>query len=298
MPIAVMGIIIYQFVLQSKRSTARSQALALYAQQHGYGFAPTPQPLLNTGSYQRGTYENCLWGLLPASKQEFFVTDQTEVRGSGKSETTYNRTITSVKVPDTRIQMVINSQINNDNLSGGDLNVYKSGQRYEAEGNFSKYFDIYMPNGTQVEGLSILAPNTLQFIMQNMADFDIEIVDTQMYLYTYRLLEVAEVDQLIKNAARLVELMRLSSADAVPDSAAAAPIARVAQTATQSQRLIKNWHVAAILPMLFLAMFVQPFGMIVVVVVVVGVAIYTALKSSKQAALRRDYDHMKQQDKQ
>ncbi len=55
-------------------------------------------------------------------------------------------------------------------------------QIIEVEGNFSKYFDIYAPDGYGIEVLDILSPDLMALMIDNSSMFDIEIFGNRVYI--------------------------------------------------------------------------------------------------------------------
>lgn len=104
--------------------------------------------------------------------------------GSGKSKKSYRRTIAVVTIRKAQVHAFINSTLN-------DLTEQISldtSQRYIAEGNFGKYFEMYFPDKEHTRGLSIFAPDVMQLIMADYGFNDIEVLDNVMYLYEYKLI--------------------------------------------------------------------------------------------------------------
>jgi hypothetical protein len=50
------------------------------------------------------------------------------------------------------------------------------------EGNFSRYFDVWIEEGSHIDVLSILTPDVMQSILRNNVEQDIEIDGTMLYL--------------------------------------------------------------------------------------------------------------------
>lgn len=117
----------------------------------------------------------------PSDYRQLALFHYTHETGSGKSRRIYQRTVVAVPVNPTGVHLFINSELNDMEETP---NLDKS-QRYEAEGTFGKYFDMYFPGGKQIEALSIFAPDVLALIMGKFGEYDMEIVDDVLYLYAY-----------------------------------------------------------------------------------------------------------------
>lgn len=175
---------------------------------------PTHYPKSLVGStFSQGQLTNGCFGALATAKNEFGLFFQREERGSGKNKSVYRRTIVKIDIPNTKLQLILNSKVNNDHKSGGNISGYTKKQHYRLEGEFGDFFDLYMPATTQSEALSLLAPNSMVFIMAHLADFDLEIKEDKLFLYTYRHLKTAELDDLLAKVETLLEQLRLRAGD-------------------------------------------------------------------------------------
>lgn len=54
------------------------------------------------------------------------------------------------------------------------------------EGDFDRYFSLHTPGGYEREALYIFTPDLMALFMDRVADFDVEIVDCWMYVYSPR----------------------------------------------------------------------------------------------------------------
>lgn len=113
--------------------------------------------------------------------------------GSGKNRREYQRTVVGVSIKPTHQHIYVNARLNDmtEQMPAGRY------VRYQAEGQFSKYFDIYTPEGKQVEALSLFAPDLMARLMAEFGQYDIEILDDKLYVYAYsKLTEQAEMEAL------------------------------------------------------------------------------------------------------
>ena len=93
----------------------------------------------------------------------------------------------------------INSKINDGNVYGqlitGGLGGYKRSQKFDLEGDFNNYFNVYAPKDYQRDALYVLTPELMAHIVDYAKDFDLEIVDNYLKLYRpNRLIEYKETD--------------------------------------------------------------------------------------------------------
>lgn len=60
---------------------------------------------------------------------------------------------------------------------------YDSSQILKLEGDFNKYFTVYVPHDHELSALTILAPDIMAFLIDNNSFCDIEITSSQLYFY-------------------------------------------------------------------------------------------------------------------
>lgn len=233
----------YQKGIQQR--LAREEALRKFASHHNFHFEPVPESIDISGSYPDGIVANVISGRLQHSDNRFLICEQEETRDRDRSSHTYKRTIACVEIPDTKLQLIINSKLNNDDTSGGNLAQYRRSQRYKAEGSFSDYFEIYSPRGAEVDVLTLLAPDVLEYILENFSNFDIEVVDNNLFIYAYKILDVTVYGNIIGKIDRLVEELVLRLTDARTHGHGKA-ISRIGLGHQTSRRLASNWYVTTI----------------------------------------------------
>lgn len=77
------------------------------------------------------------------------------------------------------VHIVLDSMLNNSmrpNLKKDKLPK----QQVELEGGFSKHFKLYCNEGQQVIALQIIAPDIMAYLLDNLLNADIEIIDNQV----------------------------------------------------------------------------------------------------------------------
>lgn len=252
--IGFVWLCLYFYQKGVQQRLAREEALRRFASRHNFHFEPVPGTIDIGGSYPDGIISNVISGRLQQAENRFIICEQEETRGSGRNTHTYKRTIVCVEIPDTKLQLIINSKLNNDDTSGGNLAKYRRSQRYRAEGNFSDYFEIYSPRGAEVDVLTLLAPDVLEYILENFSDFDIEVVDKNLFLYAYKMLDVATYSKVVSSIDRLVKELVLRFADTREDGSQKA-ISRVGVGQQSSRRLASNRYVTTLAGFFLLMLF-------------------------------------------
>jgi hypothetical protein len=249
-------------------------------------------------SFSVGTILRRVRGTVPEAGNSFEFLHQSEVRGSGKSRREYKRSLLGVDIPDTQLQLIINSKINNDANSGGNLAAYKNKQRFSLEGDFGTFFDLYMPDTTQSETLSMLTPDSMLFVLREMAEYDIEINGAKLYLYTYRHLTTSEVEMLLGKLPTLLREMRLRKEDTRTEKITNALVARTAtDSVTQHRRLKKDagYLTGAFILLVFAFQFTaNKYVAFVMFAVMAGIFVKATIDWMQEARLKRKYKEVLQ----
>ena len=90
-------------------------------------------------------------------------------------------TIISLKIPPTHQHIYVRSESNKDLV---DVKyILDKNQLYEAEGDMHKYFDFFFLDKAEVDSLVLFGPNTMLYMLENMANVDIEINNDTLTVY-------------------------------------------------------------------------------------------------------------------
>lgn len=107
--------------------------------------------------------------------------------------------IVRITLPKSFPQVVLDSN-KNDRVQNSVRTEYEPSQRLALEGDFAKYFDLYVPIGIQINALSLLAPNMMQILMNHSGLFDVEFRDNELILMTRKSLYSPETMNLLQDA--------------------------------------------------------------------------------------------------
>lgn len=94
------------------------------------------------------------------------------------------------------VHIVLDSTLNNP-LRSNLIRDKLPKQEIELEGNFSNHFKLYCNQGQQVIALQIIAPNIMAYLVDNLLDADIEIIDNQVSI-------------IVRDGARTIERLKAS----------------------------------------------------------------------------------------
>lgn len=83
-------------------------------------------------------------------------------------------------------------------------------QKVTLEGDFPKYFQLYCQNNQQVVALQIIAPDIMAYIIDNLLDVDIEILDNHIAIISKK--GAKNEEYLIKNIELAKQINKLARA--------------------------------------------------------------------------------------
>ncbi|MFZ1323748.1 MAG: hypothetical protein WAQ57_01140 [Candidatus Saccharimonadales bacterium] len=291
---AIIVPVVYLIRRAKKKEEAEKLAWQNWSVSRNYQFLDGPPSYIpSLSSFNDGATSRLIRGVVAGPGNTFEMLRQTEARGSGKSRRVYKRTIVGVDIPDTQLQLIINSKINNDAGSGGNHQAYQNKQRLTLEGDFGTFFDVYMPDTTQSESLSMLTPDSMLYVLVEMADYDIEINGPKLFLYCYRHLTIAEAEVLMQKVPKLLEEMRLRKADTRQENVTNALVARTATDSNTMHRSLNKdvrWLTIAFFIFYAVGRVVDhPYARLALFVLVMLLLVKTAIDSVRESRLKRKY---------
>jgi len=280
-----------------KRAAKENAKWIEWSSQNGYEYAANAvSTVLSLSSFNDGQIARMVGGGVKEVGNKFTVLLQTETRGSGKSRRVYSRTIIAIVIPDTRLQIIINSKINNDASSGGNIARFTNDERFSLEGDFGDFYDVYMPATTQSETLSMLTPDSMLYILENMIDYDIEINGSLMYLYAYNHQSLEKIGETLNKLPLLLEEMRLRDSDTRQEPVSNALVARTAVGVTKGHRkLKKNFGLTGIILLITYVAFEITQNVIlgaILATIFLYFIITVLIQTRKERGLRRKYHNV------
>ena len=186
-PIVIIALFIAIVFYKISLSKKQQKTFAFFAASHKLAFTPENTSQSYKGSL-KGELSNTISGTDLNTNRVISMFQYIYTTGSGSDSRVYYRTVLALTIKETNVHLFINSKVN-DTTEQVEL---KSSQRYTAESDFGKYFDIYSTENKQIESLSIFAPDAMSFVMAECGLYDIEIVNDTLYIYTYDLLDTLQ----------------------------------------------------------------------------------------------------------
>lgn len=123
--------------------------------------------------------------------------------GSGKNKRTHNWGYLAIKLPRRLPHMLLDAKANN--FFGSNLPVsFGRNQRLSLEGNFDDHFTLYCPREYERDALYVFTPDLMALLIEESGEFDLEIVDDWLFVYTSGPLELTS-PSLLSRLFRIVD---------------------------------------------------------------------------------------------
>ena len=249
--LCILAVIMYRSIQarQRQESIQASQALRQFAEENQYHFTPSESQWRPSGSLKNGSVTSMITGLLSKTQSRFWHYYQTEIRRSGDRTITYKRSVLCVEIPDTMSHFIINSRLNDAGAHKHDLHQYAKVQNLQLEGDFSQYFDVLRPLDSGSDILVLLTPDVMKFLLKKLYEYDIEIENNFIYIYTYKHVKPQKIQDLIALADQFIKILKLHKKTGHADKPVSQKkVAHIAADTTSPRRLTKRsrWTIGGI----------------------------------------------------
>lgn len=115
---------------------------------------------------------------LQLGEQRVLFYDYTYTISGGKSSQRYTYAVATLELTKQYPHLYLDGAANGRNLS------YTKDQRVDLEGDFNKYFSLYMPEGSAAGSLTVLAPDVMLVLIEQAQPFDIELSQNSLSIIT------------------------------------------------------------------------------------------------------------------
>jgi hypothetical protein len=167
--------------------------------------------------------------------------------GSGKNSTTHRWGFLALELDRSLPHMVLDSKSNNGLFGGSNLPaVFAKDQVLSLEGDFDRWFTLYCPRQYERDALTVFTPDLMALLIDEVAPFDVEIVDRWMFVYSARELDMRQpaVHQRMLRIVDTVGGKTLSQTDRYRDERVETFAANI--VAPQGRRLKRGVSVGAV----------------------------------------------------
>jgi hypothetical protein len=170
------------------------------------------------------------------------------VTGSGKSRQTHTWGFMALQLDRSLPNMMLDSKANNSFLGTNLPAAFSKDQVLSLEGDFDRYFTLYCPRQYERDALYVFTPDLMALLIDEAAPFDVEIVDTWMFVYSSQLLSAATKPHVFERMARIADTVgakTLSQTDRYSDERVGDPLANI--VAPQGRRLKRGIPVITVI---------------------------------------------------
>lgn len=112
--------------------------------------------------------------------------------GSGKSSRNHTWHYIAVKLDRRLPNIVLDARANNGVFGSNLPHTLAGDQVLSLEGNFDDSFTLYCPSGYERDALYIFTPDLMALLIDNVALYDVEIVDDWMFFYSTKKYEALD----------------------------------------------------------------------------------------------------------
>lgn len=197
---------LYRVYMQQKERIAKLKAFA-QANQLQLRVAvddPTYPGLM----FQVGDNNELQYGLtIPTDGNPIEIGNYEYTTGSGKNKTTHTFGFMRLKLPRHLPNMVLDAKANNYARMFSNLpTIFDKNQVLQLEGDFNKYFTLFAPQQYERDALYVFTPDVMQALIDYAGDYDLEVVDNDLFLYasrTFDLTSPATLKNLLLLASKL-----------------------------------------------------------------------------------------------
>jgi hypothetical protein len=116
---------------------------------------------------------------IPHKGHEYSLFDHSFTRGSDKYKQRFTFSVLTFTTKKAFPHIYL------DGHQNGNLGTYSASQKIELEGDFNESFSLYVPNGEQINALSIISPDVMLALMDGGRPYDIEIHGTMVHIVSW-----------------------------------------------------------------------------------------------------------------
>jgi hypothetical protein len=198
-PLLVVVGFAFVVVTQVRRVTGaggpwrRMYRLSGFAAANGLGYLPkSGDPGFGGMIFGQGDNRGCSDRVFRNGGRRIDIANYSWTTGSGRDRTTHAWGYLALQLDRRLPNMVLDAKSNNT-LFGSDLPIsFARDQKLSLEGDFDRYFTLYCPKEYERDALYVFTPDLMALLIDNSAQFDVEIVDDWMFLYSNTPLNIVD----------------------------------------------------------------------------------------------------------
>ncbi len=132
-----------------------------------------------------------------------FFNNYRPTKGGTKSRASHSWVVSRYTLSRKLPNIIIDNKANNFMHTSNLPFHYSSSQKISLEGNFDDYFTLYAPQDYNIDTLSFITPEVIEYIIQDFKEAVIEIVDNYLYVYYAGTSKKIGMENILKRLLRL-----------------------------------------------------------------------------------------------
>src|SRR6185503_477837 len=183
--IALLAYIVVKAVGSFSRRWELWVRMDRFARQNGMTFSPLDgEPSYPGAIFQIGSTRQAVDHLVSSTGRFFDFGNYRYTTGSGKNRSTRTWGFLAFNLDRKLPHMVLDSKANNGFFGTNLPATFVKDQILSLEGDFDKHFTLYCPQQYERDALYVFTPDLMALLIDEVAPFDVEIVDDWMFVYS------------------------------------------------------------------------------------------------------------------
>jgi hypothetical protein len=262
-------LIVYMNFRYVKKMRIVDTKLSRFAKENGLIFkVKTEDPNYDGMIFNIGNDRSSYSQLQSAKTGLYEIANYSYATGSGKDRSVFNFGYIMIKLDRNLPNIVLDSTKNNDKslfgIAGSNLPVsFRNNQRLSLEGDFDKYFTLYVPSGCAEDALYIFSPDLMSVLIDELTGYDAEIIGDKLFIYSNSKFDLSNpvILQKLFKIINTVGLKVIQDTEHYTDSDNTG-LATDAETSASALRLkrkmsFNNWIVVVVFAIMFIVSFVS-----------------------------------------
>lgn len=194
-------------IVPDERRWERWLRLDWFARTNRLTFSPAdPEPNYPGAIFRNGGSRQAIDHFRSQEGRFFDVGNFQYVVSNGKSSTTVTWGFLALSLERRLPHMLLDSLQNNSWASQGIAGLFDSKQVLSLEGDFDRWFTLYCPREYETDALYVFTPDLMALCIDNVAPFDVEIIDDWMFVYSPRAFRMDD-PRLLDRLFRIIDVV-------------------------------------------------------------------------------------------
>jgi hypothetical protein len=196
--VAILAVVVLlRAVLPPLGKWSRWTRLDRFARANGLTFLPSGVPSYPGAIFGLGQGRLATDHLATAAGRYLDLGNYRYSTGSGDDRTTHQWGFLALKLDRALPHIVLDAKANNGLFGTSTLPIsFDRAQVLSLEGDFDRYFTLYCPKDYERDALYVFTPDLLALLIDESRQFDVEIVDDWMFVYSTARFDMTDADTL------------------------------------------------------------------------------------------------------